>query len=319
MTRKTHSDAAASVTGTTQPNPSEPSGASKCPKIAPGLYLVATPIGNLRDITLRALDVLAAADQIACEDSRVTRKLLAAHHLSRRLVSYHEYNAEKVRPRLIQALQDGQSVALVSDAGTPLVSDPGYKLVRAVQQAGLPVFGIPGPSAALAALTLSGLPSDRFLFAGFLPAKSGPRRKALGGLAGIPATLVFFESPRRLAATLADMAHVFGNRPVALARELTKRFEEVRRGTVGELAARIAAEGPPKGEVTLVVAGAAKDAEIDAGDLDRQLIAALKGASLSDAVKRVATATGLSRKQVYRRALELSRTGGAPVAASEAE
>ncbi len=292
---------------------------SKRPKIEPGLYLVATPIGNLRDITLRALDVLSAADRIVCEDSRVTRKLLTAYNLSRPLVSYHEHNAEKVRPRLIQALQDGQSVALVSDAGTPLISDPGFKLVRGAQEAGLPVTSIPGPSAVLTALTLSGLPSDRFLFAGFLPAKAGARRKALGMLAAVRATLVFFESARRLPATLAAMSEVLGDRPAALTRELTKRFEEVRRGTIGELAAGIAAAGPPKGEVTLIVAGAAKDADVDADDLDSQLTAALKEASLRDAVSRVAAATGVPRKLVYRRALALSETGGEPVAAGDEE
>ena len=312
MARKTLSDAAASVTAKTSPEPSEPRGPSKRPKIAPGLYLVATPIGNLRDISLRALDVLAAADLIACEDSRVTRKLMTAYDLSGPLVSYHEHNAAKVRPRLIEALQNGQSVALVSDAGTPLISDPGFKLVRAARQAGLPVTGVPGASASLTALSLSGLPSDRFLFAGFLPVKSGARRKALAELGEFAATLVFFESPRRLAATLADMVQVFGDRPAALARELTKRFEEVRHGTLGELAAGIAAEGPPKGEVTLVVAGAAPAAKSDASELDSQLVAALKGASLRDAVGRVVAATGLPRSRVYRRALELSESVGAP-------
>jgi len=275
---------------------------------------VATPIGNLRDITLRALDVICAADHLACEDSRVTRKLLAAHHLSRPLVSYHEHNAPKVRPRLIQALQDGKSVALVSDAGTPLISDPGFKLVRAVQDAGLPVFSIPGPSAPLAALTLSGLPSDRFLFAGFLPVKPGARHKVLGELANIPATLVFFESPRRLAASLAALSDVLGDRPAALTRELTKRFEEVRRGTLGELARGIAERGPPKGEVTLVVAGAATSAEIDEDALDARLTTALDGASLRDAVSRVAADTGMPRKLVYRRALALSESGDRPAA-----
>jgi len=319
MTQKTLSDAAASGSGIVPAEPSEPRGPSKRPKIEPGLYLVATPIGNLRDITLRALDVLSAADRIVCEDSRVTRKLLTAYNLSRPLVSYHEHNAEKVRPRLIQALRDGQSVALVSDAGTPLISDPGFKLVRGAQEAGLPVTSIPGPSAVLTALTLSGLPSDRFLFAGFLPVKAGARRKALGMLAAIPATLVFFESARRLPATLAAMSEVLGDRPAALTRELTKRFEEVRRGTIAELAAGIAAAGPPKGEVTLIVAGAAKDAQIDADDLDSQLTAALKGASLRDSVSRVAAATGVPRKLVYRRALALSETGGEPVAAGDEE
>ncbi len=319
MTRKTLSDAAASGSGFDPAEPSEPRGPSKRPKIEPGLYLVATPIGNLRDITLRALDVLSAADRIVCEDSRVTRKLLSAHNLSRPLVSYHEHNAEKVRPRLIQALQDGQSVALVSDAGTPLISDPGFKLVRSIQEAGLPVTSIPGPSAALTALTLSGLPTDRFFFAGFLPPKAGARRSALGKLATIPATLVFFESARRLPATLAAMSEVLGDRPAALTRELTKRFEEVRRGTIAELAAGIAASGPPKGEVTLIVAGAAKDSEVDAADLDTQLAAALGYSSLRDAVSRVASATGLPRKLVYRRALALSQAGGEPAAARDEE
>ncbi len=292
---------------------------SKRPKIAPGLYLIATPIGNLRDITLRALDVLSAADRIVCEDSRVTRKLLSAHNISRPLVSYHEYNAEKVRPRLIRALQDGQSVALVSDAGTPLISDPGFKLVRAAQQAGHAVTSIPGPSAALTALTLSGLPSDRFLFAGFLPPKAGARRKALETLAAIPATLVIFESARRLPATLAAMAEVLGDRPAALTRELTKRFEEVRRGTLAGLSAEIAAAGPPKGEVTLVVAGAEKAVAADDASLDSQLAEALENASLRDAVSRVAGATGLPRKLVYRRALALSRPGGEAAAARDDE
>ena len=308
MGRKTLSDAAASGSGIGPAEPSEAQGPSKRPKLAPGLYLVATPIGNLRDITLRALDVLAAADRVVCEDSRVTRKLLNAYDLSRPLVSYHEHNAEKVRPRLIQSLHNGESVALVSDAGTPLVSDPGFKLVRAAQEAGLPVTGLPGPSAALAALTLSGLPSDRFLFAGFLPVKAGARLKVLAALAGVPATLVFFESPRRLAASLAAMAEALGDREAAIARELTKRFEEVRRGRLGALAAEIAASGPPKGEVTLVVAGFEADAEAGAETLDARLTEALTGASLRDAVDQVAAATGLPRRRVYRRALELAET-----------
>jgi len=313
MTQKTLSDAAASGSGIVPAEPSEPRGPSKRPKIEPGLYLVATPIGNLRDITLRALDVLSAADRIVCEDSRVTRKLLTAYNLSRPLVSYHEHNAEKVRPRLIQALQDGQSVALVSDAGTPLISDPGFKLVRSILEAGLPVTSIPGPSAALTALTLSGLPTDRFFFAGFLPPKAGARRSALGTLAAIPATLVFFESARRLAATLGDMTEVLGDRPAALTRELTKRFEEVRRGALSDLAARIAADGPPKGEIAVVVAGCGPQAPVDIETLDERLRAALAGASLRDAVAAVAAATGLPRRQVYARALELAReTGGPP-------
>jgi 16S rRNA (cytidine1402-2'-O)-methyltransferase len=226
---------------------------------------------------------------------------------------YHEHNAERVRPRLIRHLQDGRSVALVSDAGTPLVSDPGYKLVSAAYEAGLPVSVAPGASAALAALCVSGLPSDRFLFAGFLPPKQAARRKALAELASVPATLVFFESARRLAATLGDMTEVLGDRPAALTRELTKRFEEVRRGALSDLAARIAAAGPPKGEIAVVVAGCGPQAPVDTETLDERLRAALAGASLRDAVAAVAAATGLPRRQVYARALELAReTGGPP-------
>ncbi len=273
---------------------------------------MATPIGNLGDITLRALDLLAAADLVACEDSRVTRKLLTAHGIGRPLTAYHEHNAERVRPRLIEALEKGKSVALVSDAGTPLVSDPGYKLVQAALEAGQEVTAAPGPSAALAALLLSGLPSDRFLFAGFLPAKAGARRTALAELTRVPATLIFFESGRRLGACLADMAEVLGARPAALARELTKRFEEVRRGSLAELAAQVAEAGPPKGEICLVVGGFAGDPEAGAEDLDRQLKAALAGSSLRDAVAAVAAETGLPRKRVYERALQLARADVPP-------
>lgn len=313
MTRKSSSRPAATGSRDSGAEPSEPPQGSKRQRLDPGLYLVATPIGNLRDITLRALDLLANADIVVCEDSRVTRKLLTAHGLARRLVSYHEHNAERVRPRLIRNLQDGRSVALVSDAGTPLVSDPGYKLVSAAYEAGLPVSVAPGASAALAALCVSGLPSDRFLFAGFLPPKQAARRKSLAELASVPATLVFFESARRLAATLGDMTEVLGDRPAALTRELTKRFEEVRRGALSDLAARIAADGPPKGEIAVVVAGCGPQAPVDTETLDERLRAALAGASLRDAVAAVTAATGLPRRQVYARALELAReTGGPP-------
>ena len=198
------------------------------PRLEPALYLVATPIGNLSDITIRALQVLAGADVLACEDTRVTRVLLERYGIRRRMVAYHEHNETEAAPRLVAALQAGNSVALASDAGTPLVSDPGFRLVRAARQAGVRVVPVPGPSAVLAALTASGLATDSFLFAGFLPARAGARSRRLQALAGVPATLVFFESPRRLAASLQAMAEVLGARDVVVARELTKAFEEVR-------------------------------------------------------------------------------------------
>lgn len=274
---------------------------------APGLYLVATPIGNASDITVRALRVLAEADVIACEDTRVTRKLLAIHAISTPLTPYHEHNAERVRPALIKRLKQGQKVALVSDAGTPLVSDPGYRLVGACIAEGLAVTALPGPSAALAALVVSGLPTDRFLFAGFPPPRAAGRRRLLAELAAVPASLVFMESSRRLAAALADMAEILGQRPAAVARELTKVFEEVRRGSLGELAAHYREAGPPKGEVTVVVAPPGDDPEPDPDEVDRRIRDALAGASLRDAVARVAVDTGLSRRRVYARALALGR------------
>ena len=283
---------------------------SKPAKLEPGLYLVATPIGNLADITLRALEVISAAGTLACEDTRITRKLLSAYGLDRPMTAYHEHNAERVRPRLIERLKNGESVALVSDAGTPLISDPGYKLVRAAIAEGLGVSALPGPSAPLAALVVSGQPSDRFFYGGFLPVKQAARRKALAELAAIPATLIFFESSRRLAAALEDMAQVLGARPAAVARELTKLFEEVRRGDLADLAAHYRAAGPPKGEIAIVVGPPESEAP-QADDLDDRLAAALEQASLRDAVARVAAETGLPRRQVYARALALGgRDGG---------
>jgi 16S rRNA (cytidine1402-2'-O)-methyltransferase len=269
--------------------------------------VVATPIGNAEDITLRALTVLREVDEVACEDSRVTAKLLARHGVGAKLTPYHEHNAARARPRLIAKLSAGGRIALVSDAGTPLVSDPGYKLVRACIEAGVPVIPVPGPSAPLTALLVSGLPSDRFLFAGFLPNKSTARRRVFGELAAVPATLLFFESAQRLAESLADMAEVLGDRPSAVARELTKLFEECRRGSLAELAAHYRASGPPKGEIVIVCGGATgEDAAAAAETLDSQLATALKQMSLKDAVAAVATATGLPRKQVYGRALQLA-------------
>jgi 16S rRNA (cytidine1402-2'-O)-methyltransferase len=275
--------------------------------LAPGLHIVATPIGNLGDITLRALAALRGADRIVCEDTRVTARLLQAYGIARPMIPYHEHNAERVRPRLLAALAAGERLALVSDAGTPLVSDPGYKLVRAALAAGIPVTTAPGASAVLAALALSGLPTDRFLFAGFLPPKSGPRQSALRELAAVPASLVLFETAPRLAASLADMAAILGPREAALCRELTKRYEEVRRAPLEALAEHYAAEGPPRGEIVLVIAPPAAEAALPEAELDRQLTVALGQGSLSDAVALVTGETGLPRRRVYGRALALAK------------
>lgn len=278
-------------------------------KLPGGLYLVATPIGNAADITLRALETIARADVVACEDSRVTAKLLARHGIRAKLTPYHDHNAEAARPRLLAKLAAGGSVALVSDAGTPLISDPGYKLVRAALAQGLPVTAVPGASAVLSGLILSGLPTDRFFFAGFLPPRQTARRKAIAALAQVPATLVFFESMPRLAATLADLAAVLGGREAAVARELTKMFEEVRRGALAELAAGYAKSGPPKGEAVIVV-GPPAAAEADAAGLDEKLARALAAMSVRDAAAAVARETGLPRREVYARALALARQAG---------
>ncbi len=268
---------------------------------------MATPIGNAADITLRALDVLARADLVACEDTRITAKLLSMHGLKAPLAPYHEHNAARQRPMLLARLAAGEAIVLASDAGTPLVSDPGYKLVREAIAAGHRVTTLPGPSAPLAALVLSGLPSDRFLFAGFLPPKSAGRRAALAELAAVPATLVMFESAGRLADSLADMAAVLGPRPAAVARELTKLYEEVRRGRLDELGRHYAEAGAPKGEIVVVVGPPEESATAPAeSDLDAALDAALARMSLRDAVDAVAAATGRKRREVYARAL--SRT-----------
>ncbi|NQU56136.1 MAG: 16S rRNA (cytidine(1402)-2'-O)-methyltransferase [Rhodospirillales bacterium] len=272
-----------------------------------GLYILATPIGNARDITLRALDTLRAADVIVCEDTRVTSKLLAIHGISRPLTAYHEHNADKAGPAIIERLKKGQTVALVSDAGTPLISDPGYRLVRACAAEGLFVTHLPGPSSVLTALVLAGLPTDRFLFSGFLTNKSGKRQTELMELKAVTATLVFLESPKRLAKSLADMAVVLGPREAAIGRELTKKFEEVRRGTLEELAEHYAEAGAPKGEVTIVVAPPlALEGKATVEDIDRLLGDALDSLSLKDAVAAVSAATGAPRRNVYSRALALS-------------
>jgi 16S rRNA (cytidine1402-2'-O)-methyltransferase len=275
--------------------------------VAPGLHLVATPIGNLRDVTWRALDTLAGADVIACEDTRVTRKLLDHYGIETPLTPYHEHNAAEARPRLLGRLGDGGAVALVSDAGTPLISDPGYKLVRAVQEAGFAVTALPGASAVLTALGVAGLPTDRFFFEGFLPPREGARRARLSELARIPATLVMFESGPRLAASLADLAAVLGPREAAVCRELTKRFEEVRRGDLAVLAQHYATADAPRGEIVVVVAPPPEEAPPEAEEVDALLRQALARASVKDAVAEVAAATGLARRDVYQRALTLGR------------
>ena len=272
-----------------------------------GLHIVATPIGNLRDITLRAIDTLSRVDVIACEDTRVTAKLLSAHGIRTKMAAYHEHNAARVLPGMIKRLQNGETMALVSDAGTPLISDPGYRLVRAAQEAGIPVTTAPGPSSPLAALVLSGLPSDRFLFAGFLPNRQSARKRALAELVPIDATLVFLESTRRLAASLADMAAVLGARDAAVARELTKLHEELRRGGLAELVQYYRDAGPPKGEAVVVVGPPDRDAaSLSAGELDNLLVQALKTMSVRDAATTVAAASGRARREIYTRALEIS-------------
>jgi 16S rRNA (cytidine1402-2'-O)-methyltransferase len=273
---------------------------------APGLHVVATPIGNLGDVTLRALSVLAGADLIACEDTRVTRKLLDRYGIQTPLTPYHDHNAETARPKLLQRLAQGAAIALVSDAGTPLVSDPGYKLVRAVQEAGYQVTALPGPSALLAALTVAGLPTDQFFFAGFLPPKETGRRARIAELARIPATLVLYESGPRVAATLADLAAGLGPRDAALCRELTKLHEEVRRDSLAALAQSCAA-GEVRGEIVLVIAPPPAPEQPSQDDADALLRAALGRLSLKDAVGEVADVTGLPRRELYQRALLLAK------------
>ena len=274
----------------------------------PGLHVVATPIGHLGDVTLRALATLASADLIACEDTRVTRVLLDRYGIRTPLLAYHEHNAEAQRPRLLAALAEGKAVALVSDAGTPLVSDPGYRLVAEAIAAGHPVVPVPGASALLSALVAAGLPTDTFLFAGFLPPKTAARQKRLAGLKGIPATLVFYESPHRLAESLADMAAVLGDRKAAVARELTKTFEEVRRGGLAGLAAAYADAPTPKGEIAVVVAPPDETAP-EAADVDALLLGLIPEKGVKGAADEAAALTGLSRRDLYRRALELKDGG----------
>jgi len=284
------------------------SGSAGKSDLAPGLYICATPIGNARDITLRALDVLADADLVVAEDTRVSAKLLALHGLSKPLSAYNDHNAARERPKLLSRLRQGARIALISDAGTPLISDPGFKLVRAAIEENLPLHAIPGPSAALAALTVCGLPSDRFLFAGFLPSRQGERRTALRDLAPVRATLIFFESPKRLAESLADMSEVFGMRSAAVARELTKLHEDVRRGSLCDLASHYARQGAPKGEVTLVISPP-HPKTTDTARLDAALGMAMAQLPLRSAVDLVAELLEEPRRTVYERALALKGHG----------
>ena len=281
--------------------------AGPCPS---GLHVVATPIGHLGDITLRALDILAGADLIACEDTRVTRKLLDRYAIATPLTPYHDHNAEAARPKILARIAGGAAVALVSDAGTPLVSDPGFKLVRAARAAGVPVTAAPGASAVLAALAIAGLPTDRFFFEGFLPAKPGARASRIETLRNVPATLVIYESGPRIAATLADLATIFGARDAAVCREMTKLHEEVKRADLSALAGDYAAGAETRGEFVIVVAPPADEGA--PADIDDLLRHALGGASLKDAVAAVVAATGAARRDVYRRALELAKDGAEP-------
>ena len=277
--------------------------AAEAEPLPAGLYVVATPIGNLRDVTFRALSVLAAAAAVLAEDTRITKRLLAHYGITTPLLTYNDHSSEAVRERMIHRLREGEALALVSDAGTPLVSDPGYRLVQAAIAAGLPVTPIPGPSAMLTALVVSGLPTDRFFFVGFLPAKSGARRTRLQAIAGIPGTLILYEAPHRLPEMLADAAEILGERPGVVARELTKLFETVRRGNLPDLARQFAQEGPPKGEIVVLVGegtAGTPGPEADAA-LDARIEAAL-----------VASEAGLPKRDVYARALALARAKDAP-------
>ena len=273
--------------------------------IETALYIVATPIGNLGDITLRALSILQNADAIACEDTRVTGKLLKHFGIKTKMIAYHEHNAEKQSPHIMAMLGDGKSVALVSDAGTPLVSDPGYRLIKDAIAQDYKVVPLPGASAPITALSAAGLPNDAFLFAGFLPPKQAARRARLEVWAETPATLIFFESPRRIAATLQDAAHVLGGaRQAVVARELTKLFETFRRASLEDLAALYAEEPTPKGEIVLLIEPA-KQQGVDIESVDEELLELLKTLRVKDASEQLSRETGLPKRDLYQRALVL--------------
>ncbi len=282
--------------------PSEGGPAQHCPS---GLYIVATPIGNLADITLRAIDILKACDLILCEDTRVSKKLLSHYGINKPTLSYNDHNGEERRPQIFEALESGKRVALISDAGTPLVSDPGYKLVREVIERGFYATTLPGASSVMAALCLSGLPTDRFLFAGFLPAKTEACRKEITSLREVEATLVLFESARRLQDTLSLLHEILGNRLAAVVREITKLFEETKRGTLSELMAYYNENGEPKGEVVIVI-GAPLVQEATAQSIEAKLSLLLASHSIKEAAAILAENTGKPRKELYALALKIT-------------
>jgi 16S rRNA (cytidine1402-2'-O)-methyltransferase len=300
-------NASDSLTGSSERTYSLAGQVLTAPKVAPGLYLVATPIGNLGDITLRALETLAGVDIIACEDTRITRRLTERYAISAQLKPYHEHNAALARPKILEKLAQGASIALVSDAGTPLISDPGFKLVREVCAAGFAVTALPGPSSVLTALSVAALPTDRFFFEGFLPPKETARRARLAELARIDATLVMFESGNRVQDTLADLAEIMGGRDAAICREMTKLHEEVRRAKVSELA-KAAGTLETRGEFVLVIGPPPADAQVMAGDaLDDLLRNSLQRDSVKDAVAHAVEVSGRPRREIYARALELAK------------
>ena len=273
------------------------------------LYVVATPIGNLADLTDRARAILGAVDVVACEDTRTTGTMLTRLGLHRELTAYHDHNEAEVADRLAEQISLGKSVAVVSDAGTPLISDPGYKLVREAAELGIPIYAIPGASAPLTALASSGLPTDRFTFAGFPPPKSSARKRFLTEMKSGQGTLIFFEGPSRLVASLTDMAEVFGAREAAVARELTKKFEETRRGFLPDLAAHYAEAGPPRGEIVILVGPPGEQGPPEADAIDAAILAADDSRPLKEIAAEIAEALGLKRRDVYERALELRDKG----------
>ena len=279
--------------------------------LPPGLHVVATPIGNLGDITLRALSTLAAADVVLCEDTRTSGKLMERFAIKARLSPYHEHNAQKVRPQILERLQQGAAIALISDAGMPLVSDPGYRLVKEAAELGIAVTACPGPSAVLTGLALSGLPTDRFLFAGFVPQKQGERLRLFAEFAKLKATLVFFESPHRIIESLHDLETALPHRSVAVTRELTKLHEEVLRGKALEIAATLAARPAVKGEITLIVGPPSEDEEASEADIDQAIAEAIAAMPASKAASEVAKRFNLNRSDIYQRILALKGGDGA--------
>ena len=279
--------------------------------LAPGLYLIATPIGNLRDITIRAIDLLRASDFLVAEDTRSLRRLMDLHGIAlegRPLLAYHDHSGAKIRERLMAEIGSGKSVTYASEAGTPMISDPGFDLVRAARSAGHAVSSAPGASAVITALTLAGLPTDRFMFAGFLPSAQGARKTALRDLTHVPATLVFYESPRRLAAMLTDAVEMLGTRQATICRELTKKFEEIRQGTLHELA-KYYAQNPAKGEIVVLI-DKGDSASVKDIDIEHEVNKALESMSVRDAADYVATRFSVKRRPVYQMAMRLSRKEG---------